>query len=74
MIKLLLFVTGVVGMVLFSVLLGSLLDQVSRTPPASGGPVAGNGREPIGTMEIKAFDLGFEPATVDVPAAGASTP
>jgi len=73
MLKLLLFVTGVVGMVLVSVLFGRLVDLASQAPAASATSSARVQAEPIGIIEINAFDLGFEPSTVDVPRPGTYT-
>jgi nitrite reductase (NO-forming) len=73
MIKLILFVAATIGMVVASIALANVFDQVGGAPAASGSPSASVGGEPIGTIEISAFDLGFEPATVDVPTAGVYT-
>ncbi|HEX9634891.1 MAG TPA: multicopper oxidase domain-containing protein [Candidatus Limnocylindria bacterium] len=73
MIKLILFVAATIGMVLVSIVFASLLDQADGGPAASGSPSGSVGGEPIGTIEISAFDLGFEPTTVDVPSAGVYT-
>ena len=73
MIKLLLFVAGVIGLVLASIVLAYLMFPAASAPGASGSPSASAAGEPIGAIEITAFDLGFEPATVDVQAAGVYT-
>ena len=73
MIKLVLFVAATVGMVLLSIVIADLLFQTAGAPAASGSPSATAGGEAIGAIEISAFDLGFEPATVDVQAAGVYT-
>jgi hypothetical protein len=73
MIKLLLFVAGVIGLVLASIVLAYLMFPAASAPGASGSPSASAAGEPIGAIEITAFDLGFEPATVDVPTAGVYT-
>jgi nitrite reductase (NO-forming) len=50
--------------------------QTSGSPAASGSHPASStpaGGPPIGEIEITAFDLGFEPATIDVEQAGVYT-
>jgi nitrite reductase (NO-forming) len=73
MIKLLLFVAAVIGLVLASIVLAYLMFPAASAPGASGSPPASAAGEPIGAIEITAFDLAFEPATVDVPTTGVYT-
>jgi nitrite reductase (NO-forming) len=73
MLKLILFVIATVGMVLVSIVFAMLVYPSSGAPAATGSPSATVGGEAIDAIEISAFDLGFEPATVDVPSAGVYT-
>jgi nitrite reductase (NO-forming) len=50
---------------------GSAAPSGSGAPAASGGP-AGSAA-PLGTITIKAFDLGFDPKTIDVSQPGVYT-
>lgn len=73
MVKLLAFVFATVGLLIVSVALTALFGQSTDAPSPSTSPGAGQISEPIGMLEVTAFDLGFEPATIDVPAAGVYT-
>jgi nitrite reductase (NO-forming) len=73
MIKLFLFVSALVGMLIVTIVFANLVGPGTGAPAASGSPPAVAGGEPIGTIEITAVDLGFEPATFDVASAGIYT-
>jgi nitrite reductase (NO-forming) len=75
MARLLAYGAAVVSVVLLSLIYvvlaaGSESGSASESPAPSGGAEPGG---PIGTIEISAFDLGFEPATVDVAEPGTYT-
>jgi nitrite reductase (NO-forming) len=74
MARLLAYGAAVVSVVLLSliyvVLAAGSGGTASESPAPSGGAEPG---APIGTIEIDAFDLGFEPATVDVAEPGTYT-
>lgn len=72
MLKLLLFVAAVVGLLVATIVFANLVGPGTAAPTASGSSPGAAG-EPIGAIEISAFDLGFEPATVDVASAGVYT-
>ena len=55
-----------IAMVLAAVVLGSSATNGAQASPSGSASVTG----PIGTIEIRAFDLGFEPAMVHVAAPG----
>jgi len=59
-------------LLLAAIVLGT--GQASGNPGATASPAASSAPEgPIGTIEIHAFDLGFEPAEISVAAPGAYT-
>jgi uncharacterized cupredoxin-like copper-binding protein len=58
-----------IAMVLAAVVLGSSETNAAQASPSGSAPVTG----PIGTIEIRAFDLRFEPAMVHVAAPGRYT-
>ncbi len=58
---------------IYAIAAGQGNASASATPsPTPGSSVPGSSA-PVGTIEIKAFDLGFDPKTVDVAAAGVYT-
>lgn len=55
----------VLSLVLVAVAMGSREGTAEASPGVPGG-----GDEILGTIEVRAFDIGFEPTTVDVPETG----
>ena len=58
-----------IAMILAAVVLGSSGSNSVQSRPSASTPASG----PIGTIEIRAFDLGFEPSMVHVAAPGTYT-
>ena len=73
MAKLLAYGAAVVSVVLLSLIYVVLVAGDSGTPAGSPSPSTGGSGAPLGTIEISAFDLGFDPATVDVAEPGTYT-
>jgi FtsP/CotA-like multicopper oxidase with cupredoxin domain/plastocyanin len=71
--RIFLFGSSVVSVLLLTVIYGLVASQsgspTSGSPPPSVSEVPGTGA-PVGTIEIHAFDLGFEPAMVHVGTGG----
>jgi nitrite reductase (NO-forming) len=57
--------------VVFAFIAGTYPGPAQASPVASASGAVGGA--PIGTITVNAFDLGFDPATVDVPQAGTYT-
>ncbi|MEP7039955.1 MAG: multicopper oxidase domain-containing protein [Chloroflexota bacterium] len=74
--RIVLFASSVGSVLLLTLIYAVVATQSGRPASASGSPSSSAGASPgqvIGEVAITAFDLGFEPATVDVAAAGAYT-
>jgi nitrite reductase (NO-forming) len=71
--RIFLYASAVVSVLLLTLIYALVAAQEGGSPSASPTPVASapaSTGEPIGTITVSAFDLGFEPATVDVPEPG----
>jgi nitrite reductase (NO-forming) len=77
MARVLLYASAVASVLLLTLIYAIAAGQGNSTPGTTASPIpsasAPGSSAPVGTIEIKAFDLGFDPATVDVPAAGVYT-
>jgi nitrite reductase (NO-forming) len=74
--RIVLFASAVASVLLLTLIYAVVATQSGGTPSASGSPSASPGASPgevLGEISISAFDLGFEPATVDVAEAGTYT-
>jgi nitrite reductase (NO-forming) len=74
--RILLFASAVASVLLLTLIYAVVATQSGQAPSASASPqpsaAAGSG-EVLGGITIKAFDLGFDPATVDVAKPGTYT-
>ena len=76
MARILLFVSSLGSLLMVTLIYALLAAQSGGSPSASPTPLASAGAgqgAPIGTISVNAFDLGFDPASVDVPQAGVYT-
>jgi FtsP/CotA-like multicopper oxidase with cupredoxin domain len=71
--RLLAYAAAVASVVLLSLIYAVLAAGGEASPPSSPSPDPSGAASGGGTIEIHAFDLGFEPAAVDVPAPGTYT-
>ena len=74
--RIFLYASAVVSVLLLTLIYALVAAQNGASPSATGTPLpsaAASTGEPIGEITISAFDLGFDPKTVDVPAAGVYT-
>ncbi|MGZ8563289.1 MAG: multicopper oxidase domain-containing protein [Candidatus Limnocylindria bacterium] len=78
--RIFLYASAVVSVLLLTLIYALVAAQNGASPSATASPLASAGAsaaasagEPIGTISVSAFDLGFDPKTVDVPAPGVYT-
>jgi nitrite reductase (NO-forming) len=74
--RIVLFASAVASVMLLTLIYAVVATQSGGTPSASGSPAASAVASPgevLGEISVNAFDLGFEPATVDVAQAGTYT-
>jgi nitrite reductase (NO-forming) len=74
--RIVLFASAVASVMLLTLIYAVVATQTGGTPSASGSPSASAVASPgevLGDISINAFDLGFEPALVDVAEAGTYT-
>ena len=74
--RIFLFGSAVASVLLLTLIYALVATQSGGSPSASATPLASAAAstgEPIGTISINAFDLGFDPKTVDVAQAGVYT-
>ena len=74
--RIVLFASAVASVLLLTLIYAVVATQSGGTPSASADPsssAAANPGEVLGEIAITAFDLGFDPATVDVAEAGVYT-
>lgn len=74
--RIFLYAAAVASVLLLTLIYALVAAQNGGAPSASPTPLASAAAstgEPIGSVSIKAFDLGFDPKTVDVPAPGVYT-
>jgi len=74
--RIVLFASSVASVLLLTLIYAVVATQTGGTPSASGSPSSSAAASPgavLGEIAISAFDLGFDPATVDVAEAGAYT-
>ena len=67
--RVVLYASAVASVLLLTLIYAIVAGQGGGNASASPSPTPGSG-SPVGTIEISAFDLGFEPSTVDVSDAG----
>jgi len=67
-----LYASAVASVLLLTLIYAIAAGQGTGSPAASASPSPGGGA-PVGTIEVSAFDLGFNPKTVDVAAPGVYT-
>jgi nitrite reductase (NO-forming) len=70
--RIFLYASAVASVLLLTLIYAIASGQGTASPSANPSPTPGSSA-PAGSIEIKAFDLGFDPKTVDVPAAGTYT-
>ncbi len=74
--RIVLFASAVASVMLLTLIYALVATQSGGTPSASGSPSASAAASPgaaLGEITISAFDLGFDPATVDVAEPGVYT-
>ena len=72
--RIFLYASAVTSVVLLTLIYALVAGQGTASPGSSPTPLASSASTtPIGTIEIDAFDLGFDPKTVDVAAPGVYT-
>jgi nitrite reductase (NO-forming) len=74
--RIVLFASAVASVMLLTLIYAVVATQTGATPSASGSPSASAVASPgevLGEISINAFDLGFEPALVDVAESGTYT-
>jgi len=75
--RIFLYASAVASVLLLTLIYAIASGQGTSSPSANPSPTPGSSAPgssaPAGSIEIKAFDLGFDPKTVDVPAAGVYT-
>ncbi len=72
--RIFLYASAVASVLLLTLIYALVAAQTGGSPSASPTPLASAAAstgEPIGTITVNAFDLGFDPKTVDVPEPGA---
>ena len=71
--RVVLYASAVGSVLLLTLIYALVAAQSGGSAQASPTPLPTGAGSPIGSIEVSAFDIGFEPATVDVPQAGVYT-